>query len=319
MAFYSGQAASYNELLNVLVNACSANGWSWSDGILSKGNAFVKPYVSTSLTVTLGPGLVIQGGTGKSGNTLLNPSRMQPRIGAIGAAPVILPSPVFPLLYRIFIFNNPDEVYLVIKYDNDRFANLAFGASNIDGVKGWISASLSAGYFTQTSDQNYKSFSITPTTGGNNGNSGTASQTIATGFFWQNDRLGYDHHITSAVYVDLGDIKAWMPDNSTSGCEAVSAIDPLISRLPSTWSSTSNLLPVQIYCRRDSNKKSLVAELAHVRFLRIDNYEPEQIISLGSERWMILPFCRKNLSARNGGMYIDHSGTLGWAIRYDGP
>lgn len=47
MAFYNGQASSYQELLDVLVAGCVEQGWTWTNGILSKGYAFVKPFVST--------------------------------------------------------------------------------------------------------------------------------------------------------------------------------------------------------------------------------------------------------------------------------
>ena len=60
-------------------------------------------------------------------------------------------------------------------------------------------------------------------------------------------------------------------------------------------------------------------DLAHCRFLRIDNYQPGDIIPLGPDRWKVAPWYRKNTAQRDGGSNIQHTGTFGWAIRYDGP
>ena len=70
---------------------------------------------------------------------------------------------------------------------------------------------------------------------------------------------------------------------------------------------------------RASNKVSILAKIENARYLRIDNLQPEQILTFGAEKWMVFPFHKKNSSVRDGGTSIDHSGTFGWAIRYDGP
>lgn len=77
-------------------------------------------------------------------------------------------------------------------------------------------------------------------------------------------------------------------------------------------------MPYNIYLERPENKLSLICQFENARFLRIDNHEPEQILTLGHERWMIFPFCRKDVKNRNGGLNIYHTGTFGWAIRYEG-
>lgn len=68
MAYYTGAANNFGDLQTALLTACTANGWTLADGILSKGLAFVRPYISSTLTITEGPGLLIEGGTGKSGS-----------------------------------------------------------------------------------------------------------------------------------------------------------------------------------------------------------------------------------------------------------
>jgi len=60
-------------------------------------------------------------------------------------------------------------------------------------------------------------------------------------------------------------------------------------------------------------------DLQNARTLRVDNYDPGQIITLGDDQWRIYPFYRKNADQRDGTTSSggDHSGTMGWAIRYD--
>lgn len=317
MAFYTGQASSYSELLNVLVNSCVLQGWTWSDGILSKEKAFVRPYVSSSQVAEQGPGLCIEGGTGKSGNTLVNPSLARPRLGGVGLPPAFVPAPIFPLKYNIFIFNNPNEVFLIVRYDIDRFMFLSFGYSTVSGCGLWLSATVSKGYndFNITGFENTKGFSIGVNSGGEMWVN--PARAVATAFFWQTVPQSSELTSNSACFIELENIGwAYPPKNIIN---AVNTIQPHIGRLPSKWSSNSPLLAIQPILVRQQNKQSIVAEIQNARYMRIDNYEPEEIITLGNDRWMVLPFHKKNLSFRDGVIPADHSGTFGWAIRYEGP
>lgn len=88
--------------------------------------------------------------------------------------------------------------------------------------------------------------------------------------------------------------------------------------MPTVHFADSPLLPYNIYLERPENKLSLICQLQHARFVRIDNYEPEQIITLGHERWIIFTFCQKDAQNRNGSSGGWGTGTFGWAIRYEG-
>lgn len=314
MAYYSGQASSYQELQNVLVNACVAQGWSWADGILSYSELFLK--ITSQVDLSNGQGLSIQGGTGKNGNNLINGSMVKPRIGDLAKA-ALIPNITFPIQFKIFIFDNPVECFLVIRFAVDRFMYLAFGMSTIKGSSIWISGSISNKWNTETSQSyaKYNCFSGYPSGGGQTGI--VPSWSLMTGFFWKNEGDTDADLNNSAIYSEVDDI-FWGGVNQIQ-LSASDAIQPLFSRLPSKWSDNSPLLPVQVSLSRPSNKKSIVTEIHNARYLRIDNYEPEQIITLGFDKWMIFPFHKKNITSKDAGYGIDHSGTLGWAIRYDGP
>lgn len=308
MAYYSGQASSYQELLNVLVNACVEQGWTWADGILSKDNLFIKLTISKSGNTETG--IAAQGGTGKSSGSLINPAITYPRMGS----PTTPDIPNFPANYHIFIFAT--EVYFLAKFELNKFLYLAFGKSSVQLHESglWISA-------TACLDIHYNTggIVINPYGGGSN-----YSPLSAVAPFWSTADYTYYGLLNSNSIILHGlDGMSWSYGGSWAYRSAlttfVSQAQPLINRQPSNWFTNAILLPFHVFMNRLGDKKSLVCDFQHSRFLRIDHYDPEQIITLGSDRWMIFPFYKKNITTRNGGTGIDHTGTFGWAIRYDGP
>lgn len=314
MAYYSSLASSYPDLITQLVNACIANGWVWSDSILSKGTAFLRIIHNPTAAFDNGGGIQFQGGTGKSATTLINASSAVMRIGPFGTPPLLVPSPTFPLQYHFFIFENPDEVYIVVKYDNDRFLFAGFGLSTVPGNGLWLSANLG---LRSSSGVSGTSISISNTSGGWAASSNYVS---SSGFFWQNQNVsGLPVIATQTIYSTIDNVGWTYLSTSSANTPANRLLDPLISRLPAVWSSETVLLPIQPLMQRSAFKSSILADIQNARYLRIDNLEPEQILTIGNEKWMVFPFHKKNISVRNGGSGIDHTGTFGWAIRYDGP
>lgn len=319
MAYYSGQVASFNELLTALVNACVTENWNWVNGILSKNTIYIQPEISTSIVETKGPGLFLHAGTGRNGLNLANKSPMSVRIGDFASSGGKIPNIVFPLDYQIFIFNDPDEVYLIIKYSIDRYMHLAFGGyGSILPV--YIDGSIGAGYTQRTTENDRKGIHINATDGGQ---SLWYVNSVFAGFMHQTLRNTIET-VTTGVYCNTTEYSGWNRVGSQIDfINSIKNLYPLLSRDPSAWSSASLLLPIQIVARQPSNKVSILAEVKNARYIRLLNYEPEQIISLGDERWKIFPFHKKNSAVPNGSDLesspIDHTGTFGWAIRYDGP
>ncbi len=311
MAYYSGQATSYQELLNVFVAACVSEGWTWADGILNKGNAFIAASYNPTPIFANGSGLQFQGGTGKSNGTLINASLTKVRIGPLNTG-TFVPAPSFPLHYHVFIFDNPNEVYLIIKYDINRFFFVGFGLSTTQGSGLWLSGSMGLRYST-SSGTSSGHISISAESGGD---SQSSSYARATGFFWQSSADNSIQCVCQTIYTNV-DAIGWTDNNFFT--PANRKLVPLISRSPSNWSNEAILLPIEPVLTRSPNKASILAKIENARYLRIENLEPEQVLTLGNDKWMVFPFHKKNSSVPNGGSTIDHSGTFGWAIRYDGP
>lgn len=301
MAYYSGLCTNYQNLADILVEKCQAHGWAWADGILSKDDLFVKLTISQKDGYNAG-GIIVAGGTGKNGATLLNPSTHTPRLGNPSYA--YNDEPYFPARYHCFVFDN--EVYLLLAMD-DYYYYLAFGKSSLivsDTANGlWLSATALAGSFGHTNNINI---------GVAGGGSGGWVSLIAPAPFWCRDE-SFEQQNNSILCHGL-DNQLWSAGSVSAFC----AFEPLIERMPTNHFSDSPLLPYNVYAYRPDSKFSLVAQFKNVRCLRVDNYENEQILTLGHERWIVFPFYKKNNLYRDGGTWTDHSGTFGWAIRYEG-
>jgi len=292
MAYYSGTANDLTALRQALIDACTGEGWSWSSGseVLSKGGLFLRLQI-------VGGYLTLLGRTGATAGDAPDVVR----IGQIGSTPL-----AFPLGYEIFVFSG--EVYLVVNYSVDFYQWCAFGASTVQGLPGsgmWVGASLGSAAASSGVTMSY-----------NQGGAGSASTTAA--LFWSTNAIQGSNR-NAWLHSDLDAQGWWLAQTLTGPAVGISPCMPLIGLLPNAWNSEAVLLPIRAWKIRLSNKLSLTADLEHARYTRVDNYTPGQIVTLGSERWKLFPWYRKDSTNRNAGSLVNHTGTFGWAIRYEGP
>lgn len=317
MAYYTGQCSSYQHLADILVEKCQAHGWAWQDGILSKDDLFIQIFVVEQRIDNYhvrGQGITLIGGTGKQANRLVNPVENPVRLGRTVAGRKLPTIDYFPAHYHLFIFAH--EVYLLMKFEIDKFYYLAFGKSNLlqstQGNGLWLCATSHHYAYSLDSNSIAEVVYIKNNGGGASGSYGATA--IAP--FW--NRQDFNANWSNSVICHGMDNILWSSGKSRAWC----TFEPLIDRLPTNHFADSLLLPYNIYLERPENKLSLIAQLENARCVRIDNYEPEQIVTLGHEKWMIFPFYRKSLQHRSGGSgdssYSQHTGTFGWAIRYEG-
>ena len=329
MPYYTGTATSYANLASVLTSTLIGNGWVSSDGILSKGDMFIKLTTNESFVSANAPeGLIAQGGTGQTGATLLDASLIRPRLGRprdnVGAV-------TWPIEYFIHVLTGPDEVYLVVRYNVNLFTFMSFGKSTVPNIGGtglWITGS---NYFIEHSIYNY-AYALKPTTGGTDYSYSYFYPSSPGAPFWETVWSSYNsnehpNYRSATVHANLMSYPLTWLGHETASSEgtminAVAYAAPLISRLPSAWNAEATLVPIQVYATVGSDKVSLVVDVAHARYTRVDNYEPGQVISIGPDRWKIYPFVSKNTADRDCNNLSNssppQSGTLGWAIRYDG-
>ncbi len=293
MAYYTGTVNTMTALRQALIDACLLEGWAWngSTEVLSKGALYLRLQIVSGYLTLLGRTSATAGDA--------------PNVVRIGKVHSAIPDIAWPATYEIFAFAG--EVYLVLNYAVDYYQWCAFGQSSVAGLPGsgmWFGATLKDVNFTNGAGPIYI----------HDAGGGQATNTTAA-LFWESVRSGNDW-----CHSDL-DGQGWWSAQTLAGAPVgIRHLTPLPALLPNTWNSEAVLLPIRACKVRPSNRISIVADLEHARTTRIDNYAPGQVITIGSDRWKIFPWYRKVAAERNAGTVGGtHTGTFGWAIRYEGP
>ncbi len=312
MAYYSGTANSISNLLTALRSSAQSDGWTLNGNVLSKGTMHVEHVIS-------GASIKMRGGTD---GAMSAPSPYM----SIGR---FLKTSTLEITYPCDweFHGHAQEVYFVVKYSVDRYQWMAWGKSTVPGLPGvgtWLSASVG-----KPGDELWTTYDFSPISlfwsgtyflggAGYSGDIGYVSPAM-----WSttnadeagNRGPGYCHH-------DL-DGYGWKTEPATysgyspPGWNILGSI--YVNAQPSAWNAEAALLPLRLYFRRPSYRISLIVDHEHARLLRIDNLSPGDVLTLGSDKWKVYPWHRKNAAARNGGPAVDHTGTFGWAVRYLGP
>lgn len=306
MAYYSGTASSLADLRTALLTHAQTDGWVLTGDVLSKAGVFFQIQVTADNITCLGC----------ESNAVANPAPGVVMIGRIFFRSGFTTAEIaFPCNYEVFGF--AQELYLVVNYSVNKYQWMTFGKSTVPGLPGqggFVGASIGSLIPGHQGTVTEQFISISSNSGGS---SGTTS-TVAPAMLW---------HITPTYasarncWVNHNlDAHGWTY-NGAAGDSPVGIrhATTLIDLQPSVWNSEATLLPMRAYKQRPSFKSSLILDLEHSRHLRIDNLAPGDILVIGSDKWKVFPFYTKNASARNGGNPVDHTGTFGWAIRYEGP
>jgi hypothetical protein len=310
MAYYTGSAVSFAAVKTALVNACVADGWTntadaGGNVVLSKSGVFVQ--VVEALV-----SLSFLGRTSLDAGNAPNPVSMGDITVLQDAYGVVSDIVSFPLTYHVFTFTN--EVFLVIGYA-DRYQWATFGLSTQAGLPGTgafvcATASTRSGYRGLVDIRAGRSavpwmYSVT-----------------TPALFWPTTYVTAGHK-NCFLHSNIDPSLPWtLPltelEYDTTGIQHCTE---LIKTQPNTFNSESVLLPIRAYKERIESKISQVMEMENARHIRVDNYNNEHILTLGLDQWMIFPWYKKNVADRDctGATYQDHTGTFGWAIKYEGP
>lgn len=316
MAYYTGNANDFNQLKSVIENAAVLEGWFLNNEVLSKDGCYVQLLASF---VKGYERIGVNGGTGQDG-TLLT--------GTPGRHAVLSSSVnnkiTWPVVYHLHVFS--DEVYCIINYNVDFYQTLTFGKSCVPGIGGtgcFFGAmaadnsdfSYSSGYSDLLSieaigygDVRYRGLYI-----GQPKNSVLAE--LSTPFYSSGSGSGLRAEASSFVHHGLDD-GGWMADSDQF--KGVSSIAALLMSGPSLFNAAHFLLPIKCVLDRLGGGQTIIQQHQHARWMRIDHVAPGEVIEYGNDRWKCYPIYSKNTAARNGGGRQRHSGTFGFAVRYDG-
>lgn len=290
MAYYNGTVANLSGLLTALTTACVTDGWTYAGGELVKHGCYFP------ITVD-----VYSGAYSRLAMQIKDPvTSAVSTISSIKEMSNVVIS--FPAEYHIFSFDK--EVYCVLNIQPGVYAWIAFGSSTISvpGTGAFLSASCS-GTTSTIDERNFPVFF------------GSGTSIVNALYQASSFDSGYPHlypfKTTSNGYLLTAPaLSSWY-----GGAYGVGASQP------NAFSGESILTPMLAFVDRESSKVGLVLATEHARHVRIDNYEDEQIITYGSDKWMILPWKKRNSSARDtvSNYTNGDTGTFGWAIRYEGP
>lgn len=332
MAFITGTANNADEILIALKNSCTANGWVLTNGILSKGDCYVKAFINDNTVALLA-------GTGQNGSDLTNAPTLIYEYGSsyyIPGYPHLWVSLAgidmaisYPVIYSIHIMDNPKEVYLFINHNIDSWSYIAFGQSPIEHLPGtgvWYGG-------TGIGESSLESYWVWNEGEAGHINAALFSYISSAGYLLRDKPTvkSFFHHGISDIPYEWSltgvegvgsyssDISYW--HELPTQANATLTLEPLMAREPSVWNSSSTLYPIQPSVYRPDYRRSIVGSLGHARYARIDYIDPGQIVTLGNERWRFYPWLKKNIADRDmKTIPYDkrHTGTYGVAIRYDG-
>lgn len=322
MAYVSGTATTYANLLSAIQAALTSNGWTLSSGILSKDTTFVNLRVDNPFSSGSQNALIASIGNSASGGSLTGSlPTLGVKIGPFqtSSGPADL---IFPCSYKIFINTAPDEVYIVVGYNTNMYQWMGFGVSPAAGSPGngtWLSGTF--GQPATGTTPVATPYGSNSTFYINNIGGGSASaQNISAGLFFNNYAAGTNLYPATNALMHTGSTgdSGWSQSISTDNIPtAYEGNCDLLRKSPNLWNLQSTLFKILISITAASNKVRIVGELKHSRHLKINYMNPETIITLGTDKWMVFPFFKKGTQELTA--YADDTGYFGFAIRYDGP
>lgn len=313
MAYYNGSFSSMANLVASITTALATEGFSVSGGTVAVPSAGVVTLTAGTNEVWLRAGDSGAGGAAGDVGTLVNPTPH--RIAMAHPRPDW--AVTFPGAYHLFV--DASEVWCFARVNTDSYIWFGFGKSSVPGLSMsglWASASCGD---TRTNIDEYNGVSTDGVWRYSVANSYSPSPLPFWGF------SGSTSYRIVNSFIKSGFNGQW--DRSDANCASAPFIRPMldVAYSPNAWNSESTLVPIRVFSARPSGLWSLSLEAQNARHLRITNYAPEDIITLGPDRWMILPWFRKNQAYNVDSFYGTssspqfHSGTFGVAIRYDGP
>jgi len=296
MAYQTGTANSAAALKSAFEAFLAGSGFAVSGGIASKGGSNIR---LTDLSAAGDQVLRIEGA---------NNATFTAGVCAHGAR-LVVPDTYWPATYHFFAHANPDTAFCIVNYNVNYHQHLCFG----EIVKLHAGAFVGGNFFSGTwGDSGYFSFTFRPETVGS--------------FSGTKFNAPFYHGTAGAACANFLhaeiDGTVWPGENDGSYVNrplfSLHA-SPLLARGVSAWNQQAILLPFHLWLGRPSapSTYSYLGYMAHCRALRLLNYNPGDIVTLGADRWKVFPFYAKD--SANPDNSANMSGVYGWAIRYDGP
>jgi hypothetical protein len=311
MAYQTGVITSAADLVTVVRDFAVANGWSASGDILNKGASHVRLTAPSLSEVRI---------EGARGGNFSAPDQC-PR-----HARIYNTNWPASAVYHLVAFDNPDTLWCTINFAVNRHQHLGFGTMEKYGV--WEGGDWFHGHHT-TSNIDANCFAVVD---GKGRPYYSASPNNCALFWSQQDYSPWgtaSNNKCSFLHCELrGEV--WPATGATNDASDLniihcpSILSPIQKYNPNAFNGQTVLTPFQLFLQNTDGHYMSIGHLGHLRFVRLTNYNPGDVIELGADRWKLFPWHIKDANYPDGKApaYSDgsfSSGLLGIAVRYDGP
>ena len=309
MAFQTGTASSFINLLDALRLFATANGWTqnlWADvGAdkrlhLQKGGIYANFLAEADDSdLWINGSLGFDAGAAWNAQPSVMPSSQGPRMSTILQGAI-----AWPVTYWLFQHAAPDSIEMVIRYQPTLHQWMMFGGITKYGT--WAGGE----YFAASVGGSWA--------GTKRAFRGQVESDAVPVLFHEQRTGGIGTHFGSNLHAEV-DSLTWWSDSLMAGniAQATAAryAWPLVNRSLSAFNGLTTLQPIEIYALRLDSHHSPLGRVEHVRYCNVLNHNAGDIIDIGGQKWMLFPWLEK------GGSTDWQPTTLhaGMAIKYDGP
>lgn len=315
MAFQTGTASSFINLLDALRLFATTNGWTQNQWTavgadqwlnLQKGT-IVANWLASTTQVQIKGALSYSGAAAWNAQPGTHTPTPRIRDGWYGAV-------TWPVTYWFLLHTAPDDIVVVVRYQPTRFLYFTVGQLTK--------------YGTYTGGEYYAASSEHATVGNDAADgAGLGAQWPSganyAGLFWgRKEHSGYGAN-PDVLHAEV-DSFTWggTEQNFGSGDPdqaiqffAIASIHtyPLHLRLLSAFNGLTTLQPIWVHVRRPDGLWSPVGRVEHLRYANVANHNPADVISIGGQQWILFPWTEKGGPGDSAGQHY------GYAVKYDGP
>lgn len=307
MAYQTGTVTSTSDLASVITNFAVANGWTLNSGVLNKGNAYIRLQVISTSELRID--------AARNGN--FSPPDISPNYSRIF-------NTTWPSMatYHIVAFDNPDTVWCTINFDVIKFQHIGFGMIEKYGT--WNGGQWFHAQHTNVSQDDLVTSFVD---GGVHLYSPIATECA---LFWgssMNAATVYYDNGPSKIECDLRGY-VWEPPPSQIGVQIYmpQIVGPIHKTNPNVFNGQTVLTPFTPFLKGADGYFMPIGRIGHLRWVKLQNYDPGDVITIGPEKWKVFPWYVKDTTKPDGEFrpnyspsYPPSTGIMGVAVKYDGP
>lgn len=312
MPYSTGTAATPTALKSAIESFAAANGWTLAGGVLSEGICHVKLTAQDTAVTTTDGVSVLQLKIEGANNSAFSS-------GVCGrAAKVMVPPASWPVTYFLQAHSSPANIFCIVKFGGNIYLHLAFGTITKHG-----STIIGGNWFSASHNANYYTIAWTPEESGYTWNGAQYGYSPGA-LFWYPHILSLASNggePSSMLHYEMDSRLWWEHAGALEGmASAPGFLKPLHLNQPNAWNGQAILLPLLLFVPRASTMITLTGEVPHCRATRIDNYNPEDVLIIGLDKWKVFPWYKKTTrTVWQNATGLNDSGGHGLAIKYDGP